>query len=113
MSPTKDVSVLQCYITFLEVAYGGFFLLLFIFKYQHTESCLFTSYLKTFGDILFVDNQIYIPTSQTDFIGVIQHGLVDIQLNSGDQVKQCPLLFRHLFSISQSNFSLVILKRHS
>lgn len=86
MSPTKDVFVLWCYITFLELAYGGFFLL-FIFKYLHTESHLFTSYLKTFGDILFVDNQIYIPTSQTDFIGVIQHGLVDIQLNSGDRVK--------------------------
>jgi len=37
-------------------------------------------------DILFVEIQMYLFTSQADFMGV-QSGLVDIQLNSGDQLE--------------------------
>jgi len=39
---------------------------------------------------LFSEIQIYIQTSQTDFVGV-QNGLIDIQLNSEDQLKRGPL----------------------
>ena len=45
------------------------------------------SYLETNRQtyILFVEIQMYLLTSQDDFVGV-QNGLVDIQLNSGDQL---------------------------
>ena len=39
---------------------------------------------------------MYLPTSQADPVGV-QDGLVDIQLDSGDQLKKGALLLCHLF----------------
>ena len=51
---------------------------------------------------------MYLPKSQADFLGV-QNGLVDIQLDSGDQMKKGPLLLCHLFllPISYLNTQLV------
>jgi len=46
---------------------------------------------------LLVKFQIYILTSQAEFVG-IQNGLIDIQLNLRDQMKQGPVLLCHLAS---------------
>ena len=50
---------------------------------------------------------MYLPTSQADPMGV-QDGLVDIQLDSGDQLKKGALLFCHLFSDDHILEKLVI-----
>ena len=38
---------------------------------------------------MFVEMQMYLPMSQADFMGV-QDGLIDIQLDSGDQLRKGP-----------------------
>ena len=43
---------------------------------------------------------MYLPMSRADFMGV-QDDLVDVQLNSGDQLKKGPLFLRHLFPTPQ------------
>jgi len=52
---------------------------------------------------LLVEFQIYFLTSQADFVGV-QNSLVDIQLNSRDQLKQGTPLFHHLAFLSTLMF---------
>ena len=52
---------------------------------------------------LLVEVQTYILTSQADFVG-IQNDLIDIRLNSSDQMKRGPLLFRHPASLSTVMF---------
>ena len=67
---------------------GGSLPLPFIFRYLCADSQLPVSYLNTqHWRCSFVEIQVYLPASQADSVGV-QNGLVDIQLDSGDQLKK-------------------------
>ena len=80
--------------------------LLFILQYLCADSRLPTSYLNTqHWRCSFVEIQMYLPASQADFKGV-QDGLVDIQLDSGDQLKKGPLVFHHLFPSLNSSLNV-------
>ena len=46
---------------------------------------------------------MYLLMSSADFVGV-QDDLIDIQLDSGDQLKKGPLLLCHLFLTQNFNF---------
>lgn len=54
----------------------------FIFQFLHKDSQFHTSYFAK-SHFLLVEFQLYLPTSQAEFVG-IQNGLRDIELNSDE-----------------------------
>ena len=67
----------------------------FIFQFLHKDSQFHTSYFAK-SHFLLVEFQLYLPTSQAEFVG-IQNGLRDIELNSDETrsptfyvKKKCP-----------------------
>ena len=58
------------------------------------------------GRCSLVEIQMYLPTPRADFVGV-QDDLVDIQVDSGDQLKKGAVLLCHLFSPPRGSIVLV------
>ena len=84
--------------------FGSSLPLPFIFQYLCADSQLPASYLnKQYQRCSSVEIQMYLPMSRPDFMGV-QHDLVDIQLDSGDQLKKGSLVLCHLFSSPRDEF---------